>query len=437
MPDCQLLKQRVRHLRNNRDYSLEALPIYGQLWNECRDACDEWDGWVYAHTLRRNRRYEEALEVCRCVFRLNRDFPQNRNTYAWCVYYTQIKVDKIDDENNYLKAANAICDLSSQEDRFSPYVRTIFEVAQHFKSKGNINSEHVLHWLGRLNTETLSRENWGAQDDRGEDRTWPSDLEKYYNLKTKALLDKGEYGECKCLCELALSSEIKLINKIWFKYKLAKCEREVGSNERAINLFSEVLRDEKEWYVQKEIAETHLKAGDIEQALKFAVDAAINGRDLDKEPDLFILLADILETKGMHEEAKKHIELTLALRLKNEWRITSDLEERVKKLGINIANMDDVRSMEQDLKSLWKRLKFSNQQIRHGFVSKILPNGMSGFIEEDSGDSHYFRFGSFIGRRDSIREGLRVQFYLEEAFDRKKQRMTMNAVNIEPNRDSK
>lgn len=97
MSDFNLLKQQAEQLRKEQKFN-EALPIYKELWENHRESCNEWIGWGYAYCLQKTGKYQEGLKVCREVYKTYPDFVQIRNTYAWCIYYTEIKQDEIKDD---------------------------------------------------------------------------------------------------------------------------------------------------------------------------------------------------------------------------------------------------------------------------------------------------------------------------------------------------
>ena len=75
-------------------------------------------------------------------------------------------------------------------------------------------------------------------------------------------------------------------------------------------------------------------------------------------------------------------------------------------------------------------MKYKNQEVQYGIISKILPHGKAGFIQAEDGNSYYFRSFEFKGDKDELHEMTSVSFYLEEGFDKAKNEVKMNAVNI-------
>ena len=93
----------------------------------------------------------------------------------------------------------------------------------------------------------------------------------------------------------------------------------LGQPETALEQLKNLLKRKNEWFIQKEIAEIYFEQGDKDQALKFALDSALNFGDADKKMNLYLLLADILQKQGKTDEARKHIEFICKIRQENQW----------------------------------------------------------------------------------------------------------------------
>ena len=122
MPTLNELRQHASALRKDNKYD-QALAVYRQLWEQPATR-NEWDGWGYAHCLRKLGRPREALEVCRQVHQAYPDFEPNRNEYGWSLYDLVLKQDKdaiAKDPGEFFRAAEEILSLAGH-DQFSPRV---------------------------------------------------------------------------------------------------------------------------------------------------------------------------------------------------------------------------------------------------------------------------------------------------------------------------
>ena len=71
-----------------------------------------------------------------------------------------------------------------------------------------------------------------------------------------------------------------------------------------------------------------------------------------------------------------------------------------------------------------------NKVFLEGQVKKILPSGRSGFIDATDGKSYFFAFADVRIGRKHLTEGSSVRFTLAKRMDRKKNRLSDNAVEI-------
>ena len=78
---------------------------------------------------------------------------------------------------------------------------------------------------------------------------------------------------------------------------------------------------------------------------------------------------------------------------------------------------------------MWVSLKYFGQERQYGVIDKVFPDGKAGFIKAN-GTSYYFKAFEFMDYKSYIYEGTEVSFYLEDAYNKSKDEMTKNAVNI-------
>lgn len=435
MQDFQTIKKQATDFRKAKNYE-QALPLYKQLWEEYREGCNEWEGWGYALCLKHLKDYQKALEVCREVYLLNKEFDNIKGVYAWCIYYTEIAIEKVNDEPKFFKAGEGILKLSRQDDQYSPYTQTVFKILEYLNDKAIYPTDKILEWTEKLNFEFLDDKPFSFTDNEGKTRELAPKKEQYFMWRTKALLEKGLFDECIELSQKALDTfeNFHYSNEIWFSRRISLSYKGLGQPETALEQLKSLLKRKNEWFIHKEIAEIYFEQGNNEQALKFAVDSALSFGDVDKKLNLYKLLSEILISKNQNEEAKKHIEFMYQIRKANERKIDNDLQNLINKFQIDTTKTVNLRDFERELKQLWEKLKFSNQTQLTGTIKSILPNGKAGFIETENKKSYYFQLRSFKAKPKLAKEGQKVTFFLEEGFDTKKNQKTENAVNVKPTR---
>jgi len=408
LSDFEIIRHNADVLLSEKKYA-DALPLYRSLWEGFRDKCNEWDGWRYASCLKHLKDYKSALDICRQTYMIKRDFEPIKGLYAWCIYYTEI-TSKIEDESKFFRAAEAITNLTRQDDIYSAYQITVFKVLEYLTGKVVYPKEKILEWTSKLNLQALDNKAFVFTDKEGKEREIASKKEQYYMLRSRALLENGEFDECIRLCEEGLKTFDKLHydNNVWFRWRIALCYEGLGEYEKALNLQLELLKTKKEWFIQKEIAEQYYRLGDYRKSLQFALDSALNFGETNKKINTFIVLMNSLKQLGINDEARRH-----------EIFITS------------LKNGEQNSELENELRKIWNSLKFGAQLHYTGRIKSIFPNGKAGFVETNKGKTYYFAMRDVKGRREKVQVNQAVTFYLEEGYDAKKDRKTMNAVRLE------
>jgi len=441
MTDFQTLKQEADQLRQAKKFS-HALPVYKQLWENHRTDCSEWEGWGYAYCLKKLEMYKDVLEISRAVYKMKPDFAHNNNVYAWCIYYTGIKVDKVVDEEKFFKAANGIIKILEQEDKSQKmgndfpcvYTLAVFKVLDYLSDKAIYPADKILEWTGKLNPELLDIQPFSFTTDEGKQRENASPKERYYTMRSKALLEKEMYNECIELSDKALKilTQFHYDNDIWLKRNFALSKAGLKDYDIAIEQLKEILKRKKEWFIQSDIAKILYTQKKYDEALQYSIDAALNIGEVGKKIKLYQLLASVLKVQGKLEEAKKHIELVYLVRQEHNWKIKDNLNSLLKSYNIDTTKLPTLNQLQNELKQIWEKLKFSGQPLLEGKIKNILQTGKAGFIESNDKKSYFFSVKEFRGKKELLKQGQRVSFYLEEGFDKKKNQPTKNAVNVKP-----
>jgi len=426
------LQQEASELRKSNQYE-EALPLFRQLWEQHRDECTEWDGWGYAQTLRKLGRSADALDVCREVYQSNSDFGYIRNLYAWCIYDLEIKKDSeqiAQDESKFIRAVKAITDLVKQ-DTYSPYARAVLAVMKYLSDKNNPDYEAVLKWGYMLDPGQL-REEPGRSIVEGKTRTFASDKEKWYSYMTKALECLEQWEDCLDVSGKALEAieQLHHDNDIWFKRREALAKWHLGGEEEAIEDLEKVLKRKKAWFIQRDLAQFHFERSELDAALVYAADAALGRQELGYKWELFLLLYYILRAQEHMDLSQKHLLLAAKIRQENEWKFSAEFQQMLDEHGLTIEESPSARELERELRAFWKDAKFTDRESFTGQIKTILPHGKAGFVSAENGEEYYFRVQEFRGPKDQLQPGTRVCFFLEESFDRVKQRESMQAVHL-------
>lgn len=427
-PDA--LRERANQLRKAGNHA-DALPLYDQLWSEHRDVCTKWDGWGLAYSLQKTKDYARALDISREVFQMDREFDPIRSVYAWSIFQTEIAPKKKHERSVLLKAADGILRLSEQ-DKFSPYTRTVFAVLDFLKHENTPNPELILDWAHRLDPAQLSATPNAYTQQDGTPQEQASDREKWYSVVCKALFETKQFEACIARTQEALAQFQRLHygNDVWFERLIARSEAELGQPDAAIGRYLRLLSRKPDAFLRDELAHLYALQGQNDLALRYAGEAALAPGEMEMKVKLFDLLARLLHEKGETDAARAHVELEISLRQRAGYKISSDVHARAGEFGIDLGHVSEPDTLTRSLRPLWESLKFQGQTRREGRVLKLLPNGKAGFLQDDNGASFYFQLRQFRGKAAHVKPELRVSFYVEDSFDPVKQRKSEVAVDV-------
>lgn len=379
-----------------------------------------------AQRFKRENKIDESEEIYREFWQTNaEDFSEfDKTTFAWILYNKYIKNNE--DLDEILETAELICEVKTQQDQSEdskypcPYTLTIIKVLEAL-NKNNDFAEVVM-WGEKINPDYLSTK---ASDFNG--RKYPSNKEKYYSQMTKALLKLDDIDTCYEMSKEALQLD-DLAEDIWFKWRLGKCANELGEYDEAIEYLKDIITRKPDWYMKAALADSYYFKGDFENSLPYAIDAVLTPAPSESKVNVYSLIADLVEDE-YPEEALKNRYLEYSIRLNKEWSIEDRLTEQIEKAGLDTENTEYWK-IEKELKPFWNGLRYKDQQPQYGIISKIYPNGKTGFIHGEDGEYYFFKKFDFKGNTEDFKEYTSVSFYIEMRLDKKKGEMKPNAVNI-------
>ena len=419
--DDELLKNEADELLKNKNYS-KAQQIYEKLWIEYRD---KWEGWRYAYCLKKAKEYHKAIDICREVYKIDSAFERNNSIYAWCIYHTEIKKENIN-EDGLLKAGEAILKLCQQDNKYSPYTRTVFKILNFFKQKAIFPHDKILFWLEKLDPNKLSFETSEYKDSNNKLIKTVSDKENYYSYKSKALRLKKEYKKCIEDGEKILNifENKDFHNNIWIKRNIALSYIELDQKEKGLKILLEILPYKPDWFIYKDISDIYFYQKKYDKALHYAIKGADLLGDDDKKINLYFLLGQILDKKQKNDEAKKHFEFVCQLK---NWKIQDSdkkLKSFITKYNIVQESNIDSEKMKKEVRQIWTPFKAR----KNGIIKNILPTGKAGFLKSNDTD-YYFKIKNL---KPWHKEGQQVTFEEIEGYDKKKEKSNINAINLKP-----
>ena len=410
----------------------EALPLFEQVLQE--EPQNLWYGWSYGFCLKGVERYKEALDVARQLYKTDKDFAPGRSLYAWCIYLTEIRHADIADDERFMKAARAIADLSRHDDEDPCLVRTVMRVLRYLNEKPALPAEEVLVWSGMVHPEKLDTAKPSFKDGRGKDIELASQLENYYALRSKALLELGRYEECLSLCREALEKLDKFHydNDVWFQRKMVQCHLHTGDIEAAEAGMNAVLAKKKDWFLYFEAAEICLQSGKKEEAVQHSLQAILAWGDMDKKVRLLNFIAEKF-AEELPEISALCTRLEYKIRTENGWRTGDALLARLQRIEGAEATSDSVGSLAASLK---KQVQFRMENTTAYLIGKLksmLNTGLGGFIETAEGATYFFKTSDYRGRKEELNPGTSLRFQASKGFDRKKNRESDIALKVSQN----
>lgn len=375
---------------------------------------------------KKENRIDEAEEIYREFWEKTPEgFTEfDKTSFCWLLYNKYVKDNE--DLDEILESTELITEVKKQQNQSKdskypcPYTLAVLKVLE-LLNKNN-DFEEVVMWAEKINPDYLSAK---ASDFNG--RKYPSNKEKYYSQLTKALLKLDDIDTCYELSKEALQLE-ELTDDTWFNWRLAKCANELGEYDEAIDCLKKMIAKKPDWYMKAEIANSYYFKGDFENSLNYAIDAVLTPAPSESKVNVYSLIADLIEDE-YPQEALKHRYLEYSIRLNKGWNIDDRLSDEIEDAGLDTENAEYWK-IEKELKGFWNDLKYKNQEVQYGIISNMLPHGKAGFIQAEDGNSYYFRSFEFKGDKDELHEMTSVSFYLEEGFDKAKNEVKMNAVNI-------
>ncbi|MDR3292126.1 MAG: hypothetical protein LBT10_08280 [Methanobrevibacter sp.] len=178
--------------------------------------------------------------------------------------------------------------------------------------------------------------------------------------RSKTLYKHGDFEEAIKISEEALEnlSEFMYDRDIWLKRIIALANCRLKNYKISIKYFKEVLETKNECYIQREIANVYNNLNEIDLALKYSAESALNPtlNSIDQKIKTYALLERLLFKKGLKVKAKLHAELIYQIRKNDKRNIDEEEIERLKNLNIDTNKNIAHETLEKKLKQFWKLL---------------------------------------------------------------------------------
>lgn len=412
----------------------EAVNLYKELLATFPNEFNTWDAFYSVKALRacQNPDMNWAKELAS-------SYQEEKvgNLYGWLVFDHCVKgkqrIDLLHNERFIIDLPELSPQKNLKEDSSFPCPTTIsiFKLAD-AHGENLFNAKKVNDLVSTLDYNLLSRESRTLETEKRGEIELASDLEKFFALKTKALIKLEEYEDCKKLCQIALDSLDKFHynNDLWFKMRIAISEEKLGNFEQSKSLFKTLLSSKAgsdKWFLYHDIAKVFFENEDYNNAWKYAVDAAFYGNEPHYLIGLYLLQARILFKLERPEEGKFLAELIGAILKEQNW---NDKSEYSRLFNYYHVNREDLPSTIEALKvarEYWNSQRYGNKEKKKGTIISIHRNGKIGRIKDESGKILDFHKKDLIKRLRSLDQidKAKVEYYEMNSEDGK-----LHAENI-------
>jgi len=429
--------QQANELRKGKKFE-EAVPLYDEAYIDSQVVMNKWDIWGYVYSLRKTGSLDKSIEISEKHISEFSDFENISNNLTWAYFDKYIRNFNPSEIIKIEKGMERIYELNGQQvvnesnNIPCPFTIGVFKVLKHYK-KPNFNSAKVRYRIDKIDPEKLSKKEQTITQD-GKERKLASDYETYYSFLITLLFNESKYDDCINVAENALNSitQLHYDNAIWFKRRIALSYVELGDSDKAEEILKSLDKGKGEkWFIEFELSKIYFEQENFDKSLDFALKAAKNFGDDLMKVNLYTHLARIFYKQNKLDYAKSHAELVIAIKQANDSKLDSEQQKLISFFKLDASETIDLKNQKRSIEKIWNEIVYGSQVTLKGVINKILPNGKSGFILADNGkDSYFFNFNSVKARKEFIQAGKKVSFFLTESFDKKKNKKSMEAVEI-------
>jgi len=406
----------------------EAVKLYRELWEIYPGQYNAWDAFYTVKAMRASN-----LPNLNWAKELVEKFSEERvgNLYGWLVFDRCIKgknrTEILENEKFIESLMNLAPQKNLREDAAFPCPTTIsiLKLCDAHAEK-LFNARRINDLLSGLDYNILSNKSKTIDTlERGEVEL-SSDLEKYFSLKTKALLKLGEFESCKEHCNkgLVLLEKFHYNNDLWFKMRIGLSEDGLGNHEKSEELFKELLESKAgndKWFLYRDISEVYYEQGDFMKAWKYALDAVFHGNEPHFLIGLYLLQARILFKLERPTEGKILAELIAAILKEQEWNDKAEYVKLFAYYKIDRTALPTVNALIEKARLFWQKERYGSKPKQKGTIISIHKNGKIGHIKDQDDNLIGFHKKDLVKKMKSLENliGVTVEFFIMESYDGK------------------
>ncbi|MFP4417428.1 MAG: hypothetical protein ACLFSB_09175 [Chitinispirillaceae bacterium] len=401
---------KAKALRKSRNYE-KALASYQEIWDN-EPSSEVAAGIV--NCLRSMGHLDDAETFANEALAI--DSSSNaawlKTEKAWTLYAKYIKPVTIEDRETFLGAAREVMKLTND---FLPRKLTAFKVTDILSKDVETDWQTIRRWL----EDIRGIETEPVKVDPGKKM---SDKKKWYFKYTKALEKLGDYDRCRIFCEKAQ----KVFKKnFFFRHRAAKCSKAQKNYKRALVEYDALINSKDEWYLHYDLAEIYAELQDWNSAEQHIIIAIVKCKEMQLKIKAYLVWAQMLYRI---QPANLWIPLYLFILFKQAqgWPVPKEAEDLLEEYPVPSTEDDPDLPKMLRITDRFSRKRYRPYVPRKMGAVKNLREKF-GFIAGDDGKDYFFSMTNLTGR---VMLGTRVVFNAKQAYDRKKKRKSVEAVDI-------
>lgn len=350
-----------------------------------------------------------------------------RLLYAKEIYYTQFAGNKPSPLEVLRKALTAMFELAPPTNPYSFTPMATFKLVKQLLNQQQINWQEIEDWLLKLDPDLLDEKTFTFTDTRGKIRELASPKEEWFTLMIRAKGGLGKSGELLEMLNTARKQPFKWHygNDIWLARKEAYALNELGEKQKAEAILRKIILQKKDWFLLFDLAQL---VEDKQEKLRLLCTAALgHGKNEMKLKVFETLFQCIKDDPEYRREAALHLCLVVTLREENNWPVSDSMLREIKSRGVTITMEGSSLKIINSLVSFWKKMAKRRAERLNGIIETVFQNNKAGFIRHGK-EKIFFSAGRLEGK---LQPGDRVSFETEDSFDKKKNRSSVIAVNLQ------
>jgi len=427
-------KQKAKEFRKAGKFE-EALPLYRDLWKQTGDG---FDGVGLLQCLRKLELFDEGITLAEELIVKHTEFNWCRNEVIWTfISGVLYKLEENEPLEKVIKTAQKIMDLNPNGLAAKMIVFKVLKSSKAHNDWGKINE-----WVVKIDPNLLSAE---PMTDSSGRKGW-SDKSLWYNYRIKGLVKEGGKKEAQEAINIVdeILEGFPRERKFFLRLK-ALANQSLGRFSESEKIYENLCSGYKaDWWMLHDYGRVVRDAGRKEDALKLMYQAAISNKKLEAMVSLLADIGMLCKKMGKNEEARAHLILCRYVRDKNDWSVPESVLNGISELNKIIGNNNAPESLEKALsicksywldllgeKRVWKSKVQDKREIRKGLLGKMslgkLDSSFCFIVTED--EESFFCFKKDLP--PDIKDGNKVTFNAIPSFDKKKNKKSWKATNIQ------